>query len=54
MSRYSLECRGDVSHGWGPYQVVDANIGSNKPIASVHDPDVAKKIVDLLNEDEKK
>lgn len=48
MSQYRLERYGDPDK-WGAFQIVDVTIGSNKPVAVVNDPDMAQKIVDLLN-----
>ncbi len=50
MSQYRLERYGDPDK-WGAFQIVDVDIGSNKPVAVVNDPDMAQRIVDLLNVD---
>lgn len=48
MGRYRIERRGGPDH-WGPSQIIDNLTGRGQPVAVADDPDMAQKIVDLLN-----
>ena len=43
----------ELTRQFGPFQIIDSNVGSNKPVAVVDDGEMAQRIVDLLNKDEK-
>lgn len=51
MDRYRIERRGSPGR-WGPSQIIDNLTGRGQPVAVTDDPDMAQKIVDLLNGDD--